>query len=476
MRSAMYRLIFGLMAIASLPLAAQIAEIQNGSVKYHLAQPDLARQMSNLSRQNGDTYFAYMVPAKAHHHSLDSPDGCQWNLKSGKYDRQNNGGFYTGNGRGPESNSMLLVVKYDAGELDRLNMVSEVCQINAGGTILHWLNEVDPAASIEFLANWLESRPKQDEGFAALAMHRHPAATTKLIEFTYPEFARDLRKSAVFWLGQREDDASLNRLVQLTSDLQDEALREHLSFVLSIRKDRAAQDALLKMAQQDPSDRIREKALFWMAQSGHPDAEAMLLDRLEAEPELAADHQIGFMLSQLPDGKGQAHLTRLALSHAAPEVRQDALFWLCQSQAENALETALGAAESDPSEDVRKKAIFSIAQISEDRSVPALLKFAKDSDDPDVRGTAIFWLGQKASEKVKDLLIDTVENDPDTQVQQQALLGINNLPMDRKIPMFIDIAKNHPNAQIRQQAVFWLGQTGDERAVAFIKELLLESK
>ena len=47
-------------------------------------------------------------------------------------------------------------------------------------------------------------------------------------------------------------------------------------------------------------------------------------------------------------------------------------------------------------------------------------------------------------------------------------------PKNESVPLLINIAKTHPNAVVRKQAIFWLGQTGDERAVEFFKELLLK--
>ena len=38
--------------------------------------------------------------------------------------------------------------------------------------------------------------------------------------------------------------------------------------------------------------------------------------------------------------------------------------------------------------------------------------------------------------------------------------------------MLIKIARTHSKPEIRREAIFWLGRTGDERALAFLEELL----
>jgi HEAT repeat protein len=59
-------------------------------------------------------------------------------------------------------------------------------------------------------------------------------------------------------------------------------------------------------------------------------------------------------------------------------------------------------------------------------------------------------------------------------VQKQAVFAISQRPRDEAVPLLIRIAKTHPKAAVRKQAIFWLGQTGDERALEFFKEVLLK--
>jgi len=40
------------------------------------------------------------------------------------------------------------------------------------------------------------------------------------------------------------------------------------------------------------------------------------------------------------------------------------------------------------------------------------------------------------------------------------------------VPMLIQVAKTNRNPEVRKQAMFWLGQSGDSRALAFFQEVL----
>jgi len=89
----------------------------------------------------------------------------------------------------------------------------------------------------------------------------------------------ELRKQALFWAGQ--GDAPIADLAALYSSLTDRELREQVIFVYSQRDDSAAVDRLLEIARRDPDPELRKKALFWLGQSSDPRAAKALQDIIE---------------------------------------------------------------------------------------------------------------------------------------------------------------------------------------------------
>lgn len=86
----------------------------------------------------------------------------------------------------------------------------------------------------------------------------------------------DARKDALFWLGQSEISAvALGRLYDREQPF---ALREHWTFVLSQRHEDPALDKLIDIARNDPDTEIRKRALFWLGQSREPKAIQFLHD------------------------------------------------------------------------------------------------------------------------------------------------------------------------------------------------------
>ena len=87
------------------------------------------------------------------------------------------------------------------------------------------------------------------------------------------------RKTALFWLGQT--DLSTKELITLDPELKSPTLRDQYVFVLSQRHDDESLDKLIDVARRDPSVDVRKKAMFWLGQSHEPKALAFFKDVLK---------------------------------------------------------------------------------------------------------------------------------------------------------------------------------------------------
>jgi hypothetical protein len=102
---------------------------------------------------------------------------------------------------------------------------------------------------------------------------------------------------------------------------------------------------------------------------------------------------------------------------------------------------------------------------------PFLLRVARDDTRPTgVRRSALTWLASGVNEKLG--IGDARANTDDDEVRQQAVFALSQRPKSESVPELIDIARSAKNAAARRSAIFWLGQTGDRRAVDVYAELL----
>jgi TolA-binding protein len=87
----------------------------------------------------------------------------------------------------------------------------------------------------------------------------------------------EIRKKALFRAGQGHN-VDVADLVRLYDSMNDREMKEQLIFVYSQRREDAALDKLFQIGKNDPDRELRKKAIFWVGQSRSPRAAQYLQD------------------------------------------------------------------------------------------------------------------------------------------------------------------------------------------------------
>ena len=121
-----------------------------------------------------------------------------------------------------------------------------------------------------------------------------------------------------------------------------------------------------------------------------------------------------------------------------------------------------------------EKAVFPATLIDSTDVWPSLIRIARNESLPrSTRNQSVFWIGQAAGEAATRGLSDiVVDNGVDREVREQAVFALSQRPRDQGIPALIEIAKRNKDPEIRKKAMFWLGQSGDPRALDLFEEIL----
>jgi HEAT repeat protein len=258
--------------------------------------------------------------------------------------------------------------------------------------------------------------------------------------------AREYSGYRVYWLGRAGNEESLNLLRGLVEDHNYKTaarVSEHATMAIALHDDTRVAGMLKNFVRQSSVEKTRTNAVFWLGQVGGETP--FLADLVRNESEVR-------------------------------EVRKQAAFAIGISKDSDAISTLQRLYPSVTNRDVKEQIIFA-ASINEDKdaAVNFLIDVAGKDNDLESRKKAIFWLGQKAGERSLNALKDTLDSsDADTEIQKQAVFAISQRSKDESVPLLIKIARTHASPAVRKQAIFWLGQTGDERAVDFFKEILLK--
>jgi HEAT repeat protein len=120
---------------------------------------------------------------------------------------------------------------------------------------------------------------------------------------------------------------------------------------------------------------------------------------------------------------------------------------------------------------VASDAIFPLVIADAAEPWPLFLRIARDDNRPrEVRRSALTWLAMGVNDHLG--IAETRDNTDDDEMRTQAVFVLSQRPKAESVPELIDLARSSKHAAVRRSAIFWLGQTGDPRAVEVFAELL----
>jgi HEAT repeat protein len=272
-------------------------------------------------------------------------------------------------------------------------------------------------------------------------LHEADGSVVSRIEVYNLDRKREYGSYPVYWLGRGGNEESLNFLRALAESNLPDKVVEHATLAIAIHDDPRVNDVLKGLVRNSKNKDVRRTAVHWLGVIGVETNFLADLVRSEGEDEdvrRAAGHALG--VSSDPASIGV--LTNLYGTIANREIKRN----LIHSISINS---------------------------NQDPAVDFLIKIAKTEADREARNQALFWLGHKAGEKSLGVIKDVVEKeDADTEVQKHAVFVLSRRPVEEAVPLLIKIARTHQKAEVRKQAMFWLGRTGDARALAFFEEIL----
>jgi HEAT repeat protein len=108
---------------------------------------------------------------------------------------------------------------------------------------------------------------------------------------------------------------------------------------------------------------------------------------------------------------------------------------------------------------------------------PSLLQIARDTTTRSraTRQDASFWLSRFAASALAGhagSLVEDEERDERDDLKAHAVFVLSQLPHDEGVPALLDVARNNRDTRVRGQALFWLGQSGDLRALSLFEDVL----
>jgi HEAT repeat protein len=116
----------------------------------------------------------------------------------------------------------------------------------------------------------VRSHELKDKIIFSLSQQRGTGSDQWLLDIAMDQSeTTEIRKQALFWAAQNKS-ISFDRLAGLYDRTNDTEIKEQLIFGFSQRNSREAVDKLMSIARSDRDKEMRKKAIFWLGQSRDP--------------------------------------------------------------------------------------------------------------------------------------------------------------------------------------------------------------
>jgi hypothetical protein len=270
------------LALSLAPAAATPQpRVENGPLQQHAARPSLEGAVrAVLSAQRAPAWLGYEVPAAAQHsaccfestRNLDSCAGCRLEGMGAFRPRGEAGAGRVGLEAQPR---LVVLLRAEAGRVERVEALSYGCALDLGGLTLHWLAGAEPAQSLALLAGLARDRARRglvEPAVAAIGMHAGREADALLIGMARRDPEREARAEALFWLAQRAGDEAVSTLRAALDDDPEREVKKQAVFALSELPGRTGVPLLIEVAREHRDPEVRREAFFWLGDSEDPRA------------------------------------------------------------------------------------------------------------------------------------------------------------------------------------------------------------
>ena len=255
-------------------------------------------------------------------------------------------------------------------------------------------------------------------------------------------------------------------------------LREKAVFIVSQTRSAETENIILDVVQNDPSLEVKKKAVFWLGQVNTDRAAQALEQLLRTSRNEELREQAITAIMQQRNERGHAAVRAVAEDASASEsLREKAVFWLGQQRsAANAaylreLFGRLAGQSSGSSEAVRQKILFSLSQMRGVGNDRWLMEVASDArHDVATRKQAIWSAGQAGVGTPE--LVALYPKLTDRELKSQLIWVLSEKRDSAAVDRLLDIAKRDPDPEMRKKAIFWLGQSRDPRVQQFLIDII----
>ena len=272
--------------------------------------------------------------------------------------------------------------------------------------------------------------------------HERSVPILKRVMARRDECSAPVRRQAVFVLGQASEDSEVA-------------------------------PTMLDVVRNDPDREVKKMALFALGQTRDPAAVPALAEVLRTSTDRDLQQGALFALGQTDDDRGAGILRDfITRNDVSDELLGQAVMWLGQKGGAEAafLRQTYPRIHSRQG---RQMVMMTLAQTNDPENARWLMDRVLDrNEDIETRKSALFFVGTQSDAVNVQQIAGLYSPTLDVEMRKQILFVLSQRREPAAVDKMLDIAKNDPDREMRKQAVFWLGQSGDPRAAELLERML----
>jgi len=147
-----------------------------------------------------------------------------------------------------------------------------------------------------------------------------------------------------------------------------------------------------------------------------------------------------------------------------PELRQNAMFMLCQTD-DRGIDILIDMLPTLEDEEMLQVAVMCLANSDDERSYDVLVDLLKRTDDDELASMVLMSLGQHDDERAFNLLAEIARDETrGAELRSHAILGLMHSDRDETAVVLLDIIEGEKNEEVFETALMALAQTDSPRA------------
>lgn len=280
-------------------------------------------------------------------------------------------------------------------------------------TAIHWLGEEGGDSAFDELARLYDSeRDQQIKDQLVHAFHdtKSPRGRAKLLQIARnPSENVKFRRSAIHWLGER-DQSAYDDLIQIYNSDQNVEIRRQLVHAFSDMKDPRGVQKLLEIARGTSNDSVelRRTAIHFLADKSNEAYVDELMRIFEADQSVEIKRQILHAFADMKSARARAKVAEVARGQNFPvELRRTAISHFIDDGKDDpqTVETIISLYDSERAVEIKRSLLRALGESKQKAALRKLMAIARNQSEPvELRRAAVHQIGESKDPEARAFL------------------------------------------------------------------------